>query len=636
MPAVLTTLRKRLRCKTAQAPTTQPPAPGRSANGRFAPGRSANALLLELFAADGLPVLPDDARRHCVHYTMSTVHKPGAVQPGQLTRKKFWAHLCLCYTEAYPDAASDTNSILQFGLIAREKHKDAEREEDRSTHFHAACFTNDKHKWKRIRDISANRYNIHLNAVAHDGFSSMYRYLKCATTKKPVHELDPKPYYSPLHPEGDELKELLLVGEKLRLARAAKRKLTEPEAASAKPEVKSLFGTAFNWIVDNKYTGTAGALQLQYDATTELQAGRPRLLEFVRKHRNDLEDQIAFVWELLQAPARLKRFSTPRQELLLEAAAPTLAPQMHKQQCANSSCGCASIYESILGFQYVASVDFRHAVYDCLTAGREKGNALMIVGGKDCGKTTISQPSAAIFKSMPTPQADSFCPLQNCRGYELFLWQDFRYNPGHPRKDDQGLRIDEGTWNRLLEGLPTLIGVPKTDGGRADFVFDEDVSFLFTGPFELTAYRNGVVDVRETEQIATRIKYVRFDRPAPPRSGKAPKPCAFCWSRWILYGQLLWMRDNGVALDDFFKKVEVMAAGGAVPHVAPTPSPVVSSTVVAPAASEPVAAVPASSSPSAPSEQDIFEKLSKLIEWHSAGHLNDSEFIASKRVLGLR
>ena len=42
-----------------------------------------------------------------------------------------------------------------------------------------------------------------------------------------------------------------------------------------------------------------------------------------------------------------------------------------------------------------------------------------------------------------------------------------------------------------------------------------------------------------------------------------------------------------------------------------------------------------SSCPSAPSAQDIFEKLSKLIEWHSGGHLSDSEFIASKRVLGL-
>ena len=92
-----------------------------------------------------------------------------------------------------------------------------------------------------------------------------------------------------------------------------------------------------------------------------------------------------------------------------------------------------------------------------------------------------------------------------------------------------------------------------------------------------------------------------------------------------------------VALDDFFKKVEVMAAGGAVPCAAPTPRTVVSSTVAAPAASRPVARPlqPASSLPSAPSAQDIFEKLSKLIEWRSGGHLSDSKFIASKHVLVL-
>ena len=30
-----------------------------------------NRLVVELLAADGLAALPGDARRHCVHYTMS-------------------------------------------------------------------------------------------------------------------------------------------------------------------------------------------------------------------------------------------------------------------------------------------------------------------------------------------------------------------------------------------------------------------------------------------------------------------------------------------------------------------------------------------------------------------------------------
>jgi hypothetical protein len=612
---------KRMRTKTPAAATEDPP---------FV---LSNPLVLELLSTDGLPALPDDARRHCVHYTMTRVRQKGAVQPRQLTRQKFWEILKLCFLEAYPDATSKTKSILQFGLTAQEKHKDAARDEDKSIHYHCATFASEKYYWRRIRQIAWKKHQIQLNAVAHDGYSTMYRYLKCPTTKKPLHELDPQAYASPLHPKGDELKELLEVGEKLRNARASKRKL-EP-AAEAKPEVKSLFGAAFNWIVDNNLHGSAGALQFQADATTELQAGRPRLLEFVRKHRNDLADQIAFVWELLESPARLKRYQTERRELLLDAAAPALPDEAHMQQCANSSCKCDETYESILCFQDIDSVGFRHSVYDCLTAGREKGNALMIVGGKDCGKTTISQPVNAIFKCMPTPQSDSFCPLQNCRGYETFLWQDFRYNPGHPSKDDQGLRLDEGTWNRLLEGLPTLIGVAKTDGSRADFVFDEDVAFFFTGPFELTAFRNGRIDARETDQIATRIQYVRFDRPAPPRRGKAPKPCAFCWSRWVLAGQLQWMRDNAVACDEYFTRVEAMEAGIALPPALPIAAATVSGRVATPVVAPVAAASSVGPSPSPLDPQQMFEKLEKLMAWRSDGRLSESEFVAAKRALGL-
>ena len=99
--------------------------------------------------------------------------------------------------------------------------------------------------------------------------------------------------------------------------------------------------------------------------------------------------------------------------------------------------------------------------------GRRKGNAFMIVEGKDTGKTTVSQPIEDIYKTMKCPQADSFCPLEKIRGHDVLLWQDFRFNPGHPQREEVGLRLDIGTWNRLLEGLPTEIGVPKTDG-RSD------------------------------------------------------------------------------------------------------------------------------------------------------------------------
>ena len=54
----------------------------------------------------------------------------------------------------------------------------------------------------------------------------------------------------------------------------------------------------------------------------------------------------------------------------------------------------------------------------------------------------------------------------------------------------------------------------KTDGSRSGFVYDEDAAFLFTGPFQIVAYRNRRPDARETEQLTTRVHYATFNNEA--------------------------------------------------------------------------------------------------------------------------
>ena len=348
----------------------------------------SNPVVVEMLAAEGLAALPWDSRRQCMHYTACRNHMPGAVQPEQMSREQVWKHMLRCYTEAYPDADASNKCILEFGLVAKEKHKDALLEADKSDHHHIICFCTEKHYWRRIRKISAERYNIHLNAVAHDGYCSMFRYVREKTKHKPLHELDQDPYFSALHPKGEQLKALLAQGEVTRKARAARLSFEQPQE-QAVPEVRNTFGAAFNWVVDRKLKGTHGALQLQADAAAEVQAGRPRLMEFVRKHRNDLPDQIDFIWELMHAPERLVRHTTPRPELLFQAATAATDPGCFASTCANGACKCVELYEKILEFQDVSSLHFRHSVFETLTAGRTKGNALMIVGGQDSGKTTV-------------------------------------------------------------------------------------------------------------------------------------------------------------------------------------------------------------------------------------------------------
>ena len=191
----------------------------------------------------------------------------------------------------------------------------------------------------------------------------------------------------------------------------------------------------------------------------------------------------------------------------------------------------------------------------------------------------MTQPSELVFETMKCPQSDSFCPCEGIRGHDLLLWQDFRYNPGHPKEKEQGLRLDIGTWNRLLEGLPTPIGVPKTDGARMDFVYDEDAPLIATGPFIPTGYKDGVPDDKETEQITCRMKFFHFTRPAPQGLNRNFKPCALCWSRWVLEGEIEWRRANNQALEGFLAKVAAKLGGPLVPVV---PAPCSSAPTIAP------------------------------------------------------
>ena len=391
--------RRRLNTKQSRPPAF--PRPG-------AAGVWAHALRAEQCAADGLVALLPDARRTHVHYTHVRTTDPQAVQPSQLTRRQFWQHLVKCYREAYPDASSGTGSILKFGLVVKELHKQSSHKQDREEHHHAPTFSSEKHLWKKIRKISAEKYRIHLNAVAHDCYTTMFEYVRQPSAKKPFHELDAKPYFSPDHPHGEELRQLLETGAKYRQARAANLP-RDPQASS----VRSQFGSVYKWVIDKNLKDAKGATRLQADAVDELKRGNPKLIEFVKKHKSNLEDQLAFCWELHDAPQRLERMEKSRLELLLEAATSA------GSSCANAEQRCVEMYESILEYQSIDSGYFRHLIFEGLKHGRRKGNAVMLVGPKDTGKTTVTEPMGKIYACMHTPQSDSFCPLEGCRGHEV-------------------------------------------------------------------------------------------------------------------------------------------------------------------------------------------------------------------------
>ena len=117
----------------------------------------------------------------------------------------------------------------------------------------------------------------------------MFRYVRQATVKKPLHELDHQPFYSPAHPQGDDLKALLELGEKYSETRSNKT-----SQAHLAPQLRSQFGCVYQWVFEHKLDGVKGAKRLQADAVCELHAGRPKLVEFVKRHKTSLDGQLAF------------------------------------------------------------------------------------------------------------------------------------------------------------------------------------------------------------------------------------------------------------------------------------------------------------------------------------------------------
>ena len=299
-----------------------------------------SAIEAEGLAADGLLSLPGDSRKTNVHFTHCRTNNPNEVQPHQLTRAQFWEHLCRCFREAYPRAETDTGSILEFGLVVKELHKDAPREEDRSEHHHAATHCSTKFRWSVVRKISADKYKIQLNAVAHETYTTMFCYLRCPTKKKKVHELDAEPFFSHGHPQGDQLKELLGMGEKYKAVRAAKAGASADDPVP----VRSQFGVVLNWVTEHGIK-RKNIAQLEADAVEELKAGRPQLLDFCKKHKRGLQDEVEYIWSLHAAKDKIQRQAMSRLEVLAEAALLKASAEEFAAKCRMHNGSCQKYYE---------------------------------------------------------------------------------------------------------------------------------------------------------------------------------------------------------------------------------------------------------------------------------------------------
>ena len=365
----------------------------------------ASAAMADVY---DVPLLAPGVKRKNIHWTHVRTFNVAWVQPEQVTREETWKHLEKVYAEVYPVASSPTKSILAFGVVCQERHRASKVANQRDLHSHTPTVATGQCYWNKIAKLSLEKYNWPLNAVAHDSYSTMFAYVRVATQKKPLHEIDAAPYFSPLHPCDDALSDFLE-----RSAKSESKRRGRPEHGE-RPKRERL-PNLFEMIKEHNITT---AEQLQARACAEAAQGRTALAEYCTKHGGKLHEIITNAKHVLQAPENLVESS----KTLLQ-----------KLQAAGSKpCICGGCWQDgakkLLEDNGIPPATFCGAVRRALHLGALRGVNVACVGDRGCGKSTLLEPLEFIFKCLPKPQAGSTFSLSNLPQCDVILWQDYLHN----------------------------------------------------------------------------------------------------------------------------------------------------------------------------------------------------------------
>ena len=131
--------------------------------------------------------------------------------------------------QAYKDASPEGAEVL-YGLVAEETHRNGR------PHYHMPLMASKRHKWLPIAHHLRVKCGINVDvSVWHPSYISQYTYVRRPTSKKPMSHIDPNPYVSPMHPQGETLTKMLRKAEQTANACLARTK--RPLIAAAEGDV---------------------------------------------------------------------------------------------------------------------------------------------------------------------------------------------------------------------------------------------------------------------------------------------------------------------------------------------------------------------------------------------------------------
>jgi hypothetical protein len=371
-------------------------------------------------------VLAEMAKRKCVHFTHYRTNNPEHVQPGSMTRQQFWQHLERVFKEAYPDPAkaTSTGSILCFGMVCVERHAQSARQDFREEHKHCPTFSDKQYYWNKVARLSREKYKICLNAVEHKSYASMYSYVRDATAKKPQHELDAEPYFSPLHPRGVDLANLL--EKSAASARTnSQRPPRQADVVGDGEEVKRKRAPdVYALIKEQKFESV---VDLQKYAHEQAEKGDGALAEFCTRQGHNLQGLLDSALAVLDAPQRALDAKMTRMEKMQRAAE-------------TFPCLCAGAWADgatrVLQHNGLSVDAFRQVVCRALQLGAVRHVNVACIGPRGCGKSTLLESLELVFNCHGKPEGGSTFTIGDLPQYDIMLWQDYEHDEGTIRFTD--------------------------------------------------------------------------------------------------------------------------------------------------------------------------------------------------------
>ena len=389
-----------------------------------------------------------------------------------------------------------------------------EQHADGNFHYHVALKLSGPKRWLEVKRSLEQQHGIVVNFSDHNGYYTAYRYV----TKE-----DEIVYHSAGHPNLEEIgspttKRCHETYRKRRSENKCEKEGSRNEPATCKRKKLSNLDVA-EFLVKNQIKSETELLAV---ANEQNEQGKKDLASYViSRNSKSLKELIQQTWKMQEACSAVQRENASRMDLIRKAA---------NDECPSTCRGeWSTCAEEVLVRNKVHPILFAAAMRELLLFGRGKYRNIIIVGPTNCGKTFLLRPLQLIFKTFSNPAADKYAWVGADKAEIIFL-NDFRWSKE---------LIEWKSFLLLLEGDLVKLPAPKNHFST-DVTIERDTPVFATSKSVIKFKGNyNSQDQAEDEMMASRWKVFTFSHSIPEDQQKDVAPCANCFAKLVLLGEII-------------------------------------------------------------------------------------------------